>query len=166
MGSRGGGTERLSFRPRSLHSHFAQTRMTAMPPQPLYKPALANAAYQLRYSWTGWASSGRFAVPLAELIAQVSPLWEVDGMRLLEHHCEDDALQLLFDALPSVSPQFLASRAKGRLDHAARQAGLRLPFSRKLAVRGVGENTRRDVEAYIERQVGKSFACGSAPGRG
>lgn len=126
-----------------------------MTPQPLYIPALANAAYQLRYSWTGWSSSGRFAAPLTDLIAQAGPLWETDGMRLLEHHCEGDALQLLFDAAPAVSPQFLAARAKGRLDHAARQAGHKLSFSRKLALRSVGENTRRDVEAYIERQVVK-----------
>lgn len=76
-------------------------------------------------------------------------------MRLLEHRWTDKMLQLLFSAKPNVSPQFLAARAKGRLDHAARQAGLRLSFSRKLAVRSIGDNTRRDVEAYIERQVTK-----------
>lgn len=127
----------------------------AMSPQPLYAPALANAAYQLRYSWTGWASSGQFTADLADLIAQAGPLWEADGMRLTEHRCEADRLQLLFSTLPVVSPQFLAARAKGRLDHAARQARLKLAFSRKLAVRSIGENTRRDVEAYIEGQVGK-----------
>jgi hypothetical protein len=50
---------------------------------------------------------------------------------------------------------FVAARAKGRLDHALRKAGLAMPFSRKVALRTVGDNTRRDVEAYIERQVAK-----------
>lgn len=128
--------------------------MTAMPPIPLYGPATANPAYELRYSWTGWLSSGRLE-SLVELVGSVAPLWQKDGLHLLEHRCHDGALQLLFSATPSVSPEFIAGRAKGRLDHAARQAGRELAFSRKLAVRSVGENTRRDVEAYIERQVGK-----------
>ncbi len=76
-------------------------------------------------------------------------------MRLLEHHWSDEMVQLLFSTKPHVSPQFLAARAKGRLDHAGRKAGLSLSFSRKLAVRSVGDDTRRDVEAYIEKQVAR-----------
>lgn len=129
--------------------------MTAMSPLPFYDAASANPAYQLRYSWTGWPSSGAFTAPLAELVANVCPLWEDDGMRLLEQRCDEGAVQLLFSAAPTVSPELIAARAKGRLDHAARQAGCELAFSRKLALRSVGENTRRDVEDYIERQVGK-----------
>ncbi len=37
-----------------------------MPPTPLYNPQNEDAAYQLRYSWTGWPSAGRFTTqPLA-----------------------------------------------------------------------------------------------------
>ena len=89
------------------------------------------------------------------MIESVRPLWEEDGLRLLEHRWTEEMIQLLFSARPHVSPQLLAARAKGRLDHAGRRAGLRLDFSRKLAVRSVGDNSRRDVEAYIERQVTK-----------
>lgn len=138
-----------------LQPAFGAATMTAMPPLPLYDLASANAAYQLRYSWTGWPSSGRFAATLADLVAKVGPLWEKDGMRPLEQRCGADAVQLLFSATPTVSPELLAARAKGRLDHAARQAGHKLAFSRKLALRSVGENSRSDVEEYIERQVGK-----------
>lgn len=76
-------------------------------------------------------------------------------MRLLQHHWSDEIVQLLFSTQPHVSPQLIATRAKGRLDHAARQSGVNLSFSRKLAVRSVGDATQRDVQAYIERQVAK-----------
>jgi REP element-mobilizing transposase RayT len=41
------------------------------------------------------------------------------------------------------------------LDHAIRTHGLSLPFSRKVAVRSIGDSTRRDVESYIEQQARK-----------
>jgi REP element-mobilizing transposase RayT len=76
-------------------------------------------------------------------------------MRLLEHRWTGKMAQLLFSTTPHVSPVFLATRAKGRLDHAIRRAGLPMPLSRKLSVRSIGENTRKEVEAYIDNQVGK-----------
>jgi REP element-mobilizing transposase RayT len=54
-----------------------------------------------------------------------------------------------------VTPVFVAARAKGRLDHALRGAGFEMNFSRKVAVRAIGDNTRRDVENYIARQIVK-----------
>ncbi len=124
-------------------------------PQPLYDPAHANPAYELRYSWCGWPSNKTFDATPGDVLETVKPLWETDGLRLLEHRWTSDRVQLLFSATPETSPVLLAARAKGRLDHALRGHGYRMPFSRKLAVRSVGHNTRRDVEAYIERQVDK-----------
>ena len=122
-----------------------------MPPQ--YDPRTAAPAFQLRYSWTGWPSAKTFpAQPLTQ-IEQTKPAWETDGLRVLESRWTTEMVQILFSARPDISPVFLASRAKGRLDHALRQAKLDLPFSRKIAVRAVGDNTREDVEAYIEHQV-------------
>lgn len=51
---------------------------------------------------------------------------------------------------------FLATRAKGRLQHALRLAGSPQEFSRKLAVRSIGDNHTADVEAYIASQVSKA----------
>ena len=76
-------------------------------------------------------------------------------MRLLQHRWTDKMLQLVFSVRPDVSPQFIAMRAKGRLVHAGRQVGRQLTFSRKLAVRSIGNNTCDDINAYIERQVAK-----------
>lgn len=122
-------------------------------PNPPYDPRTANTAYQLRYSWTGWPSAKTFPVQPLALIEQTKPAWETDGLRVLESRWTTELVQILFSVRPEVSPVFLASRAKGRLDHALRQAKHEAPFSRKIAVRAVGDNTRDDIEAYIERQV-------------
>jgi hypothetical protein len=128
---------------------------SAMRPAPFYQPRIEDGAYQLRFSWTGWPSSGPFSSSPSHLIENTKPLWETDGLRVLEHRWTDKLVQILFSTTPDVSPVFVAARAKGRLDHAIRAAGLRLPFSRKVAIRSIGDNTRSDVEAYIARQLPK-----------
>jgi REP element-mobilizing transposase RayT len=123
------------------------------PPTPLYQPRADGGAYQLRYSWTTWPSQQPFSTCPVELLTEIAPLWETDGLRLLEYRWLPDKLQILFSTLPDVSPSVVAARAKGRLHFALRQAGIKLPLSRKVSVRAVGDNTRRDVEAYVESQV-------------
>jgi REP element-mobilizing transposase RayT len=49
----------------------------------------------------------------------------------------------------------LAGRVKGRIQHHCRRRGAPVDFSRKLAVRSLGEATRAQVEAYIRDQVPK-----------
>src|SRR4051812_17937379 len=115
------------------------------PPQPLYRPTTENAAYQLRYAWTGWPSKQSFAEQPIDLIEVTKPDWERDGMRVLESRWTDEFVQILFSCTPDVAPERVAARAKGRLDHAMRDRGLSMPFSRKVAIRAVGDNTRRDV---------------------
>ncbi len=124
-------------------------------PEPQYDPRTADAAYQLRYSWTGWPSAAPFATQPVELIEATQPQWESDGLQVLESRWTAELVQILFSAQPDVTPVFVATRAKGRLDHTLREARPNMPFSRKVAVRSVGDNTRDDVEAYIERQVVK-----------
>src|SRR5437870_33097 len=102
-----------------------------MPPAPLYEPRTEDGAYQLRYSWTGWPSGKAFASQPTSLIEDTKPLWEHDGLRVLEYRWTNEFAQILFSATPNISPVFVAGRAKGRLDHAIRAAGLSLPFSRK-----------------------------------
>jgi hypothetical protein len=87
------------------------------------------------------------------LITDAAPLWETDGLRVLEQRWTPEFVQILFSVTPDVAPLLVTARAKGRLDHALRKSGLAMSFSRKVSLRSVGDNTRRDVEAYIERQV-------------
>ncbi len=123
-------------------------------PYPLYDASKTDPAYELRYAWTGWPSQQRFHETPTALLDELESLWETDGLRLLEHNWTGPQIQLLFSARPHVRPEFLASRAKGRLDHAIRSAGLQMPLSRKLGVRSVGDNVTQEVESYILGHAG------------
>jgi REP element-mobilizing transposase RayT len=127
-----------------------------MLPEPLYRPADLRPAYQLRYSWAGWPSRETFpAVLLARVLPDVAPEWEGDGLRVLEALPAPERLQLTLSSTPQVSPVTLAARVKGRLQHHCRRRGTPVEFSRKLAVRSLGDPTRAQVEEYVRRQVPK-----------
>ena len=127
-----------------------------MPLDPLYRSEDLRPAFQLRYSWTGWLKSAWRDVPDPSILDAIDPLWEQDGLRRLEHSWANDHFQITFSATPEVSPVFLATRAKGRLQYSLRNAGRGFPgFTRKVSVRSIGENTSQDVIAYIASQVEK-----------
>jgi REP element-mobilizing transposase RayT len=127
-----------------------------MVPDPLYRPAHLRAAYQLRYGWTGWPSKMPFPSNLiASVLPDIAPEWEKDGLRVLETSLTAQRLQLTLSTMPQVPPVTLAGRVKGRLQHHCRRRGTRIDFSRKLAVRSLGDPTRGQVETYIRNQVPK-----------
>jgi len=127
-----------------------------MLPEPLYRPEELRPAYQLRFRWTGWASSTPFPTDfIARVLPDVVPEWEKDGLRLLESSLAPKQLQLTLSTTPQVSPVTLAGRVKGRLQHHGRLRGCPIDFSRKLAVRSLGDPTRAQVEAYIRNQVAR-----------
>lgn len=65
-----------------------------------------------------------------------------------------DHLLITFSARPDISPVLLATRAKRRLQYAYRTVdNIQCKFSRKLAVRTVGDNSTEDVRRYIAQQV-------------
>jgi REP element-mobilizing transposase RayT len=133
-----------------------QRGVCAMLPEPLYRPADLQRAYQLRYGWTGWPSKNPFPIDLLALtLPDVAPEWESDGIRVLESSLAPKRIQLTLSSTPHVSPVTLAGRVKGRLQHHCRCRGHAIDFSRKLAVRSLGDPTRTQVEAYIRKQVAK-----------
>ena len=122
--------------------------------EPLYSPDTVDPAFCLRFTWTGWPTAGRLPQPTG--LERLKPLWENDGMRFLEQSSSDCEMQLAFSALPRVSPVMLAQRAKGRLQNDLRKSSSAFAgFSRKVSVRSIGENSRQQVEDYIDGQVGK-----------
>jgi len=127
-----------------------------MEPAPLYNGRNVEPAYQLRYDWTGWASGeARFPGATGEIVANLREAWETDGIRVLESACLDKRVQLLCSVKPHVAPTLFVARVKGRLEHAFRGLDLEVPFSRKLAMRSIGDNSRAEVEQYVLNQVGK-----------
>jgi REP element-mobilizing transposase RayT len=125
-----------------------------MVPEPLYRPADLRPAYQLRYGWTGWPSTAPFPSDLLDrVLLDLAPEWENDGLRLLESALAPGKIQLTLSATPRISPVTLAGRVKGRIQHHCRQRGIPIDFSRKLAIRSLGDPTRAQVESYIRNQV-------------
>jgi REP element-mobilizing transposase RayT len=127
-----------------------------MVPEPLYRSADLRPAYQLRYGWTGWSSQGAFPSDLlSRILPEITPEWESDGIRVLESSLASDQIQLTLSTTPQVAPATLAARVKGRIQHHCRKKGTPIDFSRKLAVRSLGNPNRSQVEAYIRDQVPK-----------
>jgi hypothetical protein len=137
-----------------------------VPRVPIYTPASVRPVHNLHYDWTGWFDPTATGLETLEhrlgtAVAACRGAWITDGITLDTWALSRTAtgaprLQCLFTASPEVSPVLCAGRAKGRLDHALRQAGLRQPFSRNIGFRSLGENTREIVERYIGRQAAKS----------
>ena len=116
--------------------------------EPLYRAGQAKPAYQLRFAWTGCLRGDPACEPDWDAIA---PLWEEDGLRLLKHRSVARTVQAALSAQPDVSPVVIATRVKGRLQYAWRRSAPGFPgFTRNVALRSVGNNTRADVETYSE----------------
>ena len=125
-------------------------------PAPIYPPRI-KPAYHLRYTWTGWTSAGAFPpLPTGTPWDNLLAYWESDGFRLLEHTLDQNHLSMTFSVRPSVSPECFTTRVKSRLQHASRQTDSPIVFSRKLAFRGIGNNSRETVEGYIRDQLSRS----------
>ena len=100
---------------------------------------------RIAYSWTGWPKSGAVFPPLAgdDFLASLDEAWTTDGLRRIAHRWQPDLVQFTFAAPANVSPEFVAARAKGRLDHALRKTGWGHGFERKVAVRSLGDRGGR-----------------------
>ncbi|MEZ6090787.1 MAG: transposase [Pirellulaceae bacterium] len=78
--------------------------------------------------------------------------WKADQLRMLKHRIDGSLVQFVFAAKPSVSPTFLARVPRGDWIM-LRHSGTAIKFSRKVAVRSLGENTARAVSHYIDHQI-------------
>jgi len=115
---------------------------------PRYSAQNLHLPHSLHYSWTGWPSQDTLP-PLPSL----DSIWSNDGLQVVGHQSDRASLQITFEAPPDVSPVFVASRAKGRLQHALRQSGTSVSFSRKVSIRSLGKNITQIVETYIRDQL-------------
>jgi REP element-mobilizing transposase RayT len=141
--------------PSDLASLEAEIRELAKP-RPIYTPKSVRATHSLRYDWTGWLSDQHpFPPTTHDAIRHAQPAWQSDGLALTEFRVRDHTTQILFASTHEVSPVIAAKRIKGRLQHAFRQAGTPVKFSRKVALRSLGDNTRPVVEGYLGKQVDK-----------
>jgi len=121
------------------------------------KQTSRELVHRLAYSWTGWPQSEPLPPePAADFLAALDEAWSRDGLRRISHRWQPDIIQFTFEAGPDISPQKVAARAKGRLDHALRAHGWRVGLARKVALRSLGENTLETVLHYIATQLDRA----------
>ncbi len=95
---------------------------------PLYESHNLNPAYRLIYNWTGWIDdSSSLPGNISENLSSISPYWEKDGIRLLEHRVKNNAIFATVSAKPFLSPILICSRLKGRIQHSGRGDFGKLP---------------------------------------
>ncbi len=141
--------------PEQLHEWMDKLRQDNKP-KPMYTPESVIPVARLQYDCTAWLSGGQtFPACTLDVIRQTTDLWESDGLTLGEHCVAGDKVQILFSARHDVTPVVFAARIKGRLQHALRQRGTPVKFSRKVAFRCLGDNTSEVVTGYLRKQVSK-----------
>lgn len=125
--------------------------------EPIYTNSNVRPVHNLRFDWTGWPSTAPLAAAdLSAAIEACRAPWQAEGIAPDTFRTREGMVQILAATTPAVSPVFFAHRIKGRLQHALRQVGAAAAFRRKVSVRSLGGNTREVVEAYVDRQAGKS----------
>ncbi|GAA4464830.1 hypothetical protein GCM10023156_51740 [Novipirellula rosea] len=126
-------------------------------PNPVYSLEQLKPAFHLRYTWTGWPTSGtKFpSMPTEIFFDPLDSAWKSDSLRRIATVWETDKIQFTFATVPTVAPTLFVARVKGRLQHELRLSGTPVKFSRKVAFRGIGKNHTREVTNYIHKQVEK-----------
>lgn len=121
-----------------------------MSPEPVYTSDNVKSRYQLIYSLTVfWKTSPGTQSWLAELKA----LTESDGIRILQHRFSNLATsQFLISTLPTVSPQLIPARVKGRLQHLLKN-DFRQPFQRNYDLISIGSTKGEKVQDYVAGQI-------------
>ena len=141
--------------PNDLASFEQKIRELAKP-RPIYTPKRITCTSVLHYDCTVWLSKGvPFPSVIGDAIKLAANLWVADGLTLSEYCVRGDMAQVLFSARSDVPPVLSVARIKGRLQHALRQLGYPVKFSRKVAFRCLGENVSDIVTGYIRKQVRK-----------
>lgn len=124
---------------------------------PIYSEENISCVESLNYSCSSWLrDSAVFPEITAKAINDCRPKWFEDGFNLTNWDLNSGALQFCFAVKAEIPPVKFMQKVKGRLDHALRKLGHAVIFSRKIAFRCLGENTREIVNGYVKKQVRKS----------
>ena len=116
-----------------------------------------DLVHRIAYSWSGWPKGEPLPpLPGDDFLADLDAAWAKDGLKRIAHRWQPDLVQFTFEAPANVTPEFVAARAKGRLDYALRKTGWGRGFERKVAVRSLGENTLDVVLGYIATQLDRA----------
>ena len=110
--------------------------------------------HHLFHSWSGWPAGRVFPPKPSDVFFEaLAAAWKTDGLELQSSAWTPTQIQLTLKTAPGVAPVFLAARVKGRLQHALQRAGTPCRFSRKIAVRSLGDNRSPEVGTYLHVHV-------------
>ena len=118
--------------------------------EPLYTSQNCTFAGPLRWGLTVfWHEPTADAAWLGDLESALDP----DGVRILGHRfLEPCVSQFSVSTMPTVAPQLLVNRVKGRLQYLLRESRPRA-FQRNYALRSFGPTTREALDQYVAAQV-------------
>lgn len=117
---------------------------------PIYTKDNVKFAYQLRWAMTLFISG---TWPIESTLEPVVSALEVDGIRVLSHrYAEPSMLQFTLSVKPSVSPQTIAQRVKGRLWYAWKDVAS-VKIDEKYSLRSYGTQERTIIEQYVAGQA-------------
>jgi REP element-mobilizing transposase RayT len=121
------------------------------PPAPLYLPE--NCRFIAPLTW-GVSAFWRSPQASARWLDELTKALEPDGISVLGHRLSDpDVSQVSVSTVPTVAPEFIVQRVKGRLQYLVRATQPK-PFHRNFAIRSYGHVTRSVVENYVATQLG------------
>jgi REP element-mobilizing transposase RayT len=111
-------------------------------------------AHDIHYSWTGWSSEEYFPATLPEgMLLHLAGALAKDNLQMESQVWRSDEVHLSVAAPPDAAPTWISQRVKGRVDHALRQHGVALSFSRKVSLRAFGHNRTTVVDKYVRDQL-------------
>ena len=114
-----------------------------------------HATHRLHYTWTGWPTDKVVfpPQPTQSFFEALNNALSKDGIHIIGHIWNPSDIQMACRVEPFISPVLFTQRVKGRLQHALRQSGHIVKFSRKVGMRAIGENISDTVIQYIRNQL-------------
>src|SRR5258708_6879017 len=119
-------------------------------PRAIYTSENCGAAYQPNWSYSIFWNTAPSNFDWHPELAQRC---EADSIRLLRHEWKPPNVnQFLVSSKPDVSPQMIAQRIKGRLQHLLRPT---MPgaFRRNYSIRSLGSTRDEKLDAYLASQL-------------
>ena len=119
--------------------------------EPIYRPDECQAAYQLNWSVTLFASKDFGS--LKSTLEDLQQTWEIDGIRVLEWRLTaPDVVQLFLSTKPSLAPCEIIRFLKGRWQYAARKS-VPVAFKRNYCITSVGSANALVLDQYVDQQA-------------
>lgn len=112
-----------------------------------------DIAYCLRYAFTCWLDQDIPFQLLQVALLQTQKALEKSKLRVLRTRYCNEQLQMVLSCRPGHSAFEIARHTKSQIAFDLKQHDIRTAIKRKFILRRVGENTSKDLEQYLQRQV-------------